>query len=101
MQQLDVFSQAGLHPFHMPVGVNLTENDLPQSACVKCNRCDGYPCVLTAKGDGEAMEFARGAAGSRMSLLTRSMVSSSKPMPVAAHRLGAGGARWRVAGVQR
>ena len=81
MQQLvDVFSQAGLHPFHMPVGVNLTENDLPQSACVKCNRCDGYPCVLTAKGDGEAMGIrpALAAAGSRMSLLTRSMVKQLK-----------------------
>ena len=81
MQELvDVFSEAGLHPFHMPVGVNLTESDLPQSACVKCNRCDGYPCVLTAKGDGEAMGIrpALAAGGSRMSLLTRSMVKQLK-----------------------
>ena len=81
MQELvDVFSEAGLHPFHMPVGVNLTESDLPQSACVKCNRCDGYPCVLTAKGDGEAMGIrpALAAGGSRMSLLTRSRVKQLK-----------------------
>ena len=60
--------------------MNLKENDLPQSACVKCNRCDGYPCVLTAKGDGEAMGIrpALAAAGSRMSLLTRSMVKQLK-----------------------
>ena len=77
MQQLvDVFSQAGLHPFHMPVGVNLTEANMPFSACSKCNRCDGYPCVLHAKGDGEVMGIrpALAAAGSRMTLLTRSMV---------------------------
>ena len=74
MQQLvDGFKAAGLHPFHAPTGVNLDEANLPFSACVKCNRCDGFPCLLHAKGDAEVMGIRAGLglANSSLTLLTR------------------------------
>ena len=72
MQQLvDDFHGQGLHPFHMPVGVNLLEDNLPFSACVKCNRCDGFPCLVHAKGDAEVMGVRPGlTAPTPLTLLT-------------------------------
>jgi choline dehydrogenase-like flavoprotein len=72
MQQLvDGLKSAGLKPFHAPTGVNLDENNLAFSACVKCNRCDGFPCLLHAKGDAEVMGIRPAlAAGISATLLT-------------------------------
>ena len=73
MQQLvDGLRSAGLHPFHAPTGVDLDESNLPFSACVKCNRCDGFPCLVHAKGDAEIMAVRPGLAapGDNLTLLT-------------------------------
>ena len=56
MQKLvDDLRSAGLHPFHAPTGVALDEANPAFSACVRCNRCDGFPCLVQAKGDAEVM----------------------------------------------
>ncbi len=69
----DDLRAAGLRPFHAPTGVNLTEADPAFSACLKCNRCDGYPCLVHAKGDAEVMGIrpALGRSDSTLTLLTR------------------------------
>lgn len=41
--------RAGLSPFVMPAAVDYG-TDRP---CVLCSTCDGYPCLLEAKGDAE------------------------------------------------
>ena len=57
IQQLfDGMLGEGLHPFHLPVGVLLDEVDgvpTPHSACVKCNKFDGYPCLVNGKADAQ------------------------------------------------
>lgn len=56
IQQLsDDLAAAGLHPFHAPCGVMLTEANMPFSACVRCNNCDGFPCLVHAKSDAEVV----------------------------------------------
>ncbi len=56
IQQLaDDFAGAGLHPFHAPCGVMLDEANMPYSACVRCNDCDGFPCLVHAKSDAEVL----------------------------------------------
>ena len=77
MQQLvDDFRSQGLHPFHMPVGINLIEDNLPFSTCVKCNRCDGFPRLIHAKGDAEVMGVRPGlCATSSLTLLTHATCS--------------------------
>ena len=47
IQQLcDDLEKQGLHPFHLPIGVNLTQDDrgmaTPASARIRCDRVDGY-----------------------------------------------------------
>jgi choline dehydrogenase-like flavoprotein len=45
----------GLHPFHTPLGVRLNEANADQSRCIRCNTCDGFPCLVHAKSDAHVM----------------------------------------------
>ncbi|MGH2396029.1 MAG: GMC oxidoreductase [Terriglobales bacterium] len=54
IQQLsDDFARHGLKPFHVPVGVMLDETNPRTSKCIRCNTCDGFPCLLDAKSDAQ------------------------------------------------
>jgi choline dehydrogenase-like flavoprotein len=59
IQQLfDGMKREGLHPFHLPVGVLLDEQDgkaLPHSPCIRCNAFDGYPCLTNGKADAQVI----------------------------------------------
>lgn len=41
----------GLKPFHLPLGVRLNEKHRENSLCIRCDTCDGYPCLADAKSD--------------------------------------------------
>ncbi|MBU2755197.1 GMC family oxidoreductase [Acidithiobacillus sp. CV18-2] len=43
----------GLHPFPLPLALHRLEDDPEHSPCVRCPQCDGFPCMLHAKGDAE------------------------------------------------
>jgi choline dehydrogenase-like flavoprotein len=49
------FKAAGLHPFHTPLGVRLDEQNRRTSLCIRCNTCDGFPCLIHAKSDAEVL----------------------------------------------
>ncbi|HZS01597.1 MAG TPA: GMC family oxidoreductase [Chloroflexota bacterium] len=60
IQQLsDDLERMGLHPFHAPCGVLLDQDEHGQathtSPCIRCNRYDGFPCLLHAKADAEVL----------------------------------------------
>ncbi|MGW7119074.1 GMC oxidoreductase [Streptomyces sp. NPDC054901] len=60
IQQLsDDLEKKGLHPFHLPIGVNLTQDEKGRathaSACIRCERVDGFPCLLGAKSDAQVI----------------------------------------------
>ncbi|WP_060902716.1 GMC oxidoreductase [Streptomyces europaeiscabiei] len=60
IQQLsDDLGKAGLHPFHLPIGVNLTQDDngraTHDSVCIRCDRVDGFPCLVGAKSDAQVI----------------------------------------------
>ncbi|MEO8798804.1 MAG: GMC family oxidoreductase N-terminal domain-containing protein, partial [Polyangiaceae bacterium] len=44
---------AGLKPFPCPLGLKLNEADRVESKCIRCDTCDGYPCLLHAKSDSD------------------------------------------------
>lgn len=48
-------SAAGYHPFHAPSAVMLNERRPELSACMRCNFCDGHPCIAGAKADAEVI----------------------------------------------
>ena len=45
------FQKLGYSPTHLPLGLFLDEKDRVLSTCIKCNTCDGFPCMLHAKAD--------------------------------------------------
>ena len=54
IQQLnDDLSRCGLRPFHVPLGIMLDESDPRTSRCIRCDTCDGFPCLLHAKSDAQ------------------------------------------------
>ncbi len=60
----------GLHPFHAPCGVLLDEGNMPYSKCVRCDNCDGFPCVVHAKSDAEVISVRPALEHSNVTLLT-------------------------------
>jgi choline dehydrogenase-like flavoprotein len=54
-QIADDLSKAGYRPFAAPCGVLLNEADRPMSTCIRCNTCDGFPCLVHAKSDAEVL----------------------------------------------
>ena len=56
IQQLsDDLEAAGYHPYHAPCGILLNEAHRAMSTCIRCSWCDGYPCLVHAKSDAEAI----------------------------------------------
>ena len=45
----------GLKPYPAPMGVRLNEAAMHQSACIRCDTCDGYPCLVGAKSDADVL----------------------------------------------
>jgi choline dehydrogenase-like flavoprotein len=71
IQQLsDDLAAAGLHPFHAPCGIRLTEDRMPYSVCIKCQSCDGFPCPLHAKSDAEVFGVRQALVQRNVTLLT-------------------------------
>ena len=49
----DDLAAAGFHPFPAPSAVMLNEADMAYSRCIRCQTCDGFPCLVHAKSDAE------------------------------------------------
>src|SRR5689334_17774814 len=74
MQQLsDDFARQGLRPFHTPLGIMLDERS-PQSKCIRCNTCDGFPCLLYAKADAQVLGVDAALTYPNVTLMTDSLV---------------------------
>ncbi len=80
IQQLsDGLEKLGLHPFHLPLGVRLTQDAhgraTTDSRCIRCDRVDGFPCLVGAKADAEwAVVRPALAAHPNLALMTRTTV---------------------------
>ncbi|MBS0649899.1 MAG: GMC family oxidoreductase [Verrucomicrobia bacterium] len=49
----DDLERKGLKPFHLPLGLIIDEKDRAHSPCIKCNTCDGFPCLVDGKADSQ------------------------------------------------
>jgi choline dehydrogenase-like flavoprotein len=75
----DGLEELGLHPFHLPLGVQLTQDEqgraTPGSRCIRCDRIDGFPCPVGAKADADwAVVRPALAAHPNLALMTRTTV---------------------------
>jgi choline dehydrogenase-like flavoprotein len=70
----DDFARVGLKPFHVPLGVMLDEKNPHASRCIRCNTCDGFPCLVHAKSDSEVLCVDEAIKNPNVTLLTNAFV---------------------------
>ena len=70
----DDLARAGLKPFHVPLGIKLNENNPRTSACIRCNTCDGHPCLINAKADAQTICVDPALEYENVSMLTNAHV---------------------------
>ena len=49
----EILKARGMKPYPAPMGVRINEAAMHLSACIRCDTCDGYPCMVHAKSDSE------------------------------------------------
>jgi choline dehydrogenase-like flavoprotein len=49
----EILKARGMKPYPAPMGVRLNEALMHLSPCVRCDTCDGYPCLVHAKSDAD------------------------------------------------
>lgn len=78
IQQLfDALKAEGLHPFPLPLGILLDEeNGKPTrtSACIRCDTFDGFPCMVNGKADAQTICVEPALKYSNVTLLTNAYV---------------------------
>jgi choline dehydrogenase-like flavoprotein len=68
------FAAEGLKPFHTPLGVMLYEDSPRTSPCIRCDTCDGFPCLLHAKSDAQVLAVDPALKYPNVALLTNAFV---------------------------
>lgn len=69
------FRKQGAQPFPMPVGIMLDEKDPRKSRCIRCDTCDGFPCLVHAKADAEVVCLEPALQHPNVELLTNAYVA--------------------------
>lgn len=70
----DDLTRAGLQPFHVPLGIKIDEKRPRLSACIRCNTCDGHPCLINAKADAQTICVDPALEHENVSLITNAQV---------------------------
>jgi choline dehydrogenase-like flavoprotein len=93
----DDFMRLGHRPFHTPLGIMLNERDRHKSKCIRCETCDGFPCLVEAKADAHVCCVEPSLAQPNVTLLTNAFVprletsaSGREVTKVHVHRNGEG-----------
>jgi choline dehydrogenase-like flavoprotein len=82
IQQLaEDFASFGLSPFHVPLGIKLDERNPRSSPCIRCNTCDGFPCLVEAKSDAQVCAVDPALANANVTLLTNAKVERLRTSP--------------------
>jgi choline dehydrogenase-like flavoprotein len=66
----DKLKEKGLHPFHLPLGLMLDEKNPEKSRCIRCDTCDGFPCLVQAKADAHVTCIEPALSHSNVTLMT-------------------------------
>jgi choline dehydrogenase-like flavoprotein len=77
----DDFARLGLRPFHTPLGVMLNEKNPRAGKCIRCETCDGFPCLVDAKSDAQVCGVDPALAHENVTLLTDALVERLETTP--------------------
>jgi choline dehydrogenase-like flavoprotein len=67
-------ARLGCRPFHTPLGIMLDEARPQRSPCIRCNTCDGFPCLVHAKADAQIVAVDPALEHPNVTLLTDAYV---------------------------
>jgi choline dehydrogenase-like flavoprotein len=70
----DDLTKKGLHPINLPLAIKLNEVNRRLGACIRCNTCDGFPCLVNGKGDSDINCVRPAIAMENVTLLTEAEV---------------------------
>ena len=71
----EALAALGHRPFFIPLGVKRNERDILHSKCIKCDTCDGYPCLLHAKSDSDINCVRPALSNDNVTLLTDALAN--------------------------
>lgn len=74
LELADRLQKKGRNPFHLPLALKRNEADPLHSACIRCNTCDGFPCLIDAKADADLNGVRPAMQESNVTLLTHARV---------------------------
>ena len=74
-------ARCGWRPFNVPLGVMLDESDPHKSRCIRCNTCDGFPCLVYAKSDAQVICVDPALEHPNVTLLTNARVARLETSP--------------------
>jgi choline dehydrogenase-like flavoprotein len=77
----DDLRRIGHKPFALPVGIMLNEAQEHLSPCIRCDTCDGFPCMVNAKADAHVACVAPALKHDNVTLLTKAKVISLETTP--------------------
>ena len=49
----EILKARGMKPYPAPMGIRINEAMMHLSPCIRCDTCDGYPCMVQAKSDAD------------------------------------------------
>jgi len=82
IQQLsDDWARLGCKPFHVPLGIMLDERNRRESRCIRCDTCDGHPCLVSAKSDAQVVCVDPALQHPNVTLVTGAYVSRLETSP--------------------
>jgi choline dehydrogenase-like flavoprotein len=70
----DALTRTGLHAAYAPCAVLLDEAVPSNSPCIRCDTCDGFPCLVHAKADAETIAVRPALRHSNVTMLTQAHV---------------------------
>jgi choline dehydrogenase-like flavoprotein len=59
-----------LNPFPLPLGLLLDDERRERDACIRCDTCDGFPCLVKGKADAQVICVEPALAHENVELLT-------------------------------
>ena len=77
----DDLRKIGNSPFPLPVGIMLNEEQSHLSLCIRCDTCDGFPCMVNAKADAQTVCVEPALKHDNVTLLTDAKVTSLQTSP--------------------
>jgi choline dehydrogenase-like flavoprotein len=70
----DSLKTKGYHPFYLPLAIKLNEVNRRLSACIRCNTCDGFPCLVDGKADADVSCIRPAEQYDNVTLITEAKV---------------------------